>query len=117
MRFLVERCDLAIEEGEVALPLRVVRRARQERGDDRATGPQRGQGVRQVALAAMDGGIAADPSAYDAEIERNQRDLEAAGHWGVPTMVFEGEPFFGQDRLELLLWRLRQSGLRPRAGA
>ena len=68
-------------------------------------------------LAAMDAGIAADPSAYDAEIERNQRDLEAAGHWGVPTMVFEGEPFFGQDRLELLLWRLRQSGLRPRAGA
>ena len=47
-------------------------------------------------------------------IDRNQADLEAAGHWGVPTMVFEGEPFFGQDRLDLLLWRLKQAGLEPR---
>jgi hypothetical protein len=38
-----------------------------------------------------------------------------AGHWGVPTFVFEGEPYFGQDRMDLLLWRLRQRGLRPRA--
>ena len=45
----------------------------------------------------------------------NQRDLEAAGHWGVPTMVFAGEPFFGQDRIELLLWRMGQHGLAPRA--
>jgi 2-hydroxychromene-2-carboxylate isomerase len=26
-------------------------------------------------------------------------------------MVFEGEPFFGQDRFDLLVWRLRQHGL------
>ena len=45
---------------------------------------------------------------------RAVRALEAAGHWGVPTSVFAGEPFFGQDRLELLLWRLRQHGLRHR---
>ena len=38
-----------------------------------------------------------------------------AGHWGVPTMVFEGEPFFGQDRLDVLLWRLKQNGLKERA--
>ncbi|TMB53500.1 MAG: 2-hydroxychromene-2-carboxylate isomerase, partial [Deltaproteobacteria bacterium] len=37
-----------------------------------------------------------------------------AGHWGVPTMVFAGEPFFGQDRIELLVWRMRQHGLRAR---
>ena len=30
------------------------------------------------------------------------------------TMVFDGEPFFGQDRIDLLLWRLRQHGLQPR---
>jgi hypothetical protein len=30
-------------------------------------------------------------------------------------MVFQGEPFFGQDRIELLVWRLRQHGLRARA--
>jgi len=32
----------------------------------------------------------------------------------VPTMVFEGEPFFGQDRLDLLVWRLEQHGLARR---
>ena len=68
-----------------------------------------------VDLAAMDAAITADPARYDAIIAQNQRDLEAAGHWGVPTMVFEGEPFFGQDRLDLLLWRMRQHGLAPRA--
>jgi 2-hydroxychromene-2-carboxylate isomerase len=67
-------------------------------------------------LAAMDAAVAADPASYDATIAENQRDLEAAGHWGVPTMVFENEPFFGQDRLDLLVWRLQQHGLRRRAG-
>ena len=51
----------------------------------------------------------------DAAIAANQQALESAGHWGVPTMVFEGEPFFGQDRLEVLLWRMKQSGLQPRS--
>lgn len=66
-------------------------------------------------LAVMDRAIAADPARYDAIIENNQRELEAAGHWGVPTMVFEGEPFFGQDRIELLLWRMGKHGLARRA--
>lgn len=66
-------------------------------------------------LAAMDRAVTADPARYDAIIDANQHDLEAAGHWGVPTMVFAGEPFFGQDRLELLLWRLGQHGLSRRA--
>jgi 2-hydroxychromene-2-carboxylate isomerase len=43
-------------------------------------------------LAEMDAAVAADPARYDAIIAKNQADLEAAGHWGVPTMVFEGEP-------------------------
>ncbi len=45
------------------------------------------------------------------EIERNQDALDAAGHWGVPTMVFKGEPFFGQDRIDTLRWRLDRAGL------
>jgi 2-hydroxychromene-2-carboxylate isomerase len=49
-----------------------------------------------------------------AEIEANQDAHRAAGHWGVPTMVFEDEPFFGQDRFEVLVWRLKQKGLAPR---
>ena len=39
-----------------------------------------------------------------------------AGHWGVPLMVFQGEPFFGQDRIEDLTWRMRQHGLVERGG-
>jgi len=67
-----------------------------------------------VALDELDAAIASDPARYDAVIADNQRALEAAGHWGVPTMVFEGEPFFGQDRIYLLIWRLRQHGVAPR---
>ena len=46
------------------------------------------------------------------EIEANQKSLEAAGHWGVPTFVHEGEPFFGQDRIETLRWHLANCGLK-----
>ncbi len=51
---------------------------------------------------------------YDvrAEIAKNHEMLEEAQHWGVPTMVFKGEPFFGQDRIDTLRWRLDQAGLR-----
>lgn len=44
-------------------------------------------------------------------IEANQAALDASGHWGVPTLVFEGEPFFGQDRIDTLRWRLETSGV------
>jgi len=44
------------------------------------------------------------------EISRNQDELEQAGHWGVPTMVVRGEPFFGQDRIDTLRWRLELLG-------
>jgi 2-hydroxychromene-2-carboxylate isomerase len=65
-------------------------------------------------LAEMETTIGRDAARLDAVIEQNHGELEAAGHWGVPTMVFQGEPFFGQDRLDLLVWRLRQHGLRER---
>ncbi|MBV7260130.1 2-hydroxychromene-2-carboxylate isomerase [Erythrobacter crassostreae] len=52
-----------------------------------------------------------DAVALDAEIAENQAALEAAGHWGVPTLVFDGEPFFGQDRIEMGQWRMKQKGL------
>ncbi|MBI1181658.1 MAG: 2-hydroxychromene-2-carboxylate isomerase [Alphaproteobacteria bacterium] len=60
----------------------------------------------------LDAAIADDPDGWDARLAANQQALEAAGHWGVPTMVFEGEAFFGQDRIDVLVWRLRQHGLR-----
>ncbi|MFN3232093.1 MAG: 2-hydroxychromene-2-carboxylate isomerase [Alphaproteobacteria bacterium] len=66
-------------------------------------------------LAAMDAAIEADPEKHDAGIKANEAAHERAGHWGVPTMAFKGEPFFGQDRIDALIWRLKQKGLKKRA--
>lgn len=65
-------------------------------------------------LDELDAEAASDADALDAEISGNQKALEAAGHWGVPTLVFEGEPFFGQDRVEMARWRMEQKGLAKR---
>lgn len=62
-------------------------------------------------FAALEAEAAGDAAALDEEIEANQAALEAAGHWGVPTLVFEGEPFFGQDRIAMAQWRMEQKGL------
>jgi 2-hydroxychromene-2-carboxylate isomerase len=62
-------------------------------------------------LAAMDAAVAADPDRYERIIAGNEQDHAASGHWGVPTFVFENEPFFGQDRIELLIWRMQGKGL------
>lgn len=61
-------------------------------------------------LAAMERAI--EHGDHLDEVERNHAGLDSAGHWGVPTMVVRGEPFFGQDRVETLRWRLDQLGLR-----
>jgi len=65
-------------------------------------------------LAELDRIQSAEKARLEAVIEQNQKDHEAAGHWGVPTCAFRGEPFFGQDRLDVLLWRLEKSGLTRR---
>lgn len=49
-----------------------------------------------------------------AEIAQNVADQKDAGHWGVPLFVFQNEPFFGQDRLDHLIWRMKQNGLTER---
>jgi len=61
-------------------------------------------------LAQMEAAIAG--SDHMDEIDANHAALDAAGHWGVPTMVLRGEPFFGQDRIDTLRWRLDKYGLR-----
>jgi 2-hydroxychromene-2-carboxylate isomerase len=65
-------------------------------------------------LAAMDAAISADPDRYEHLISTNESDHAASGHWGVPTFVFEKEPFFGQDRIDLLIWRMQSKGLTRR---
>ena len=66
-------------------------------------------------LDAMDQQIVADADRLEAVIQNNQADHEKAGHWGVPTCAYKGEPFFGQDRIDVLQWRLQQKGLQRRA--
>ena len=61
-------------------------------------------------LADMERAI--DNGTHMEDIEENHAGLGAAGQWGVPTFVFDGEPFFGQDRIDTLCWRLDQQGLR-----
>ena len=64
-------------------------------------------------LGALDTDAASESEALDGEIAANQSALETGGHWGVPTLVFDGEPFFGQDRIEMAVWRMQQKGLEP----
>jgi len=59
-------------------------------------------------LADVERTVAREADALDRIIEANGRALEATGHWGTPTMVLDGEPFFGQDRVDLLLWRMAE---------
>lgn len=61
-------------------------------------------------LASMDAAIA-DPAWHRNTVEEGQAALASSGHWGVPTFVFEGEPFFGEDRIDTLRWRLGTKGL------
>ena len=59
--------------------------------------------------------LSTDSAKIDTQIFANQDLQAAAGHGGVPLMVLNNEPFFGQDRIDLLLWRLKQHGLTERA--
>lgn len=65
-------------------------------------------------LTEMDARVVDETARLEATIADNEAAHAAAGHWGVPTMVFDGEPFFGQDRLDVLLWRLKNHGLTER---
>jgi 2-hydroxychromene-2-carboxylate isomerase len=58
--------------------------------------------------------IQANPDKYDAVWQKSQDDFDMTGQGGVPTMTFNGEPFFGQDRFDQFFWRLRQNGLTQR---
>jgi 2-hydroxychromene-2-carboxylate isomerase len=54
------------------------------------------------------------PDMLEQVIADNQAAFDDAMHWGVPCMVFDGETFYGQDRLDVLLWRMMQKGLTDR---
>lgn len=45
------------------------------------------------------------------QIHTNQAEQDIH-HWGVPLMVYKGQPFFGQDRIDVLEWTLEQDGIK-----
>ena len=65
-------------------------------------------------LAEMDAAILAEEERLDAAIRQSEADQRLGGHYGVPLMVYDGEPFFGQDRFDQLLWRMQQKGMARR---
>jgi 2-hydroxychromene-2-carboxylate isomerase len=79
---------------------------------DHIAGALKGAGLDAEAMEAK---IAAEAERIDAIIEDNEQAQVQAGHWGVPLSVFQGEPFFGQDRLDDLVWRMQQQGLKERS--
>lgn len=68
-----------------------------------------------VDLNTLDAAIEKTPDHFEAIIVANEEAHRKSGHWGVPTFAFKGEPFFGQDRMDALLWRLEKNGLTRRS--
>ena len=66
-----------------------------------------------LGLSALNAWVDDNADNWPAQLLANDAALEEH-HWGVPTMLFEGEPFFGQDKIELLRWRMQQKGLQKR---
>jgi 2-hydroxychromene-2-carboxylate isomerase len=77
-----------------------------DQGDHLALAAQRAG----LELSALEEWVRDNAGVWPQLLVANDRALEHH-HWGVPTMVFDGEPFFGQDKIELLLWRMKQKGL------
>ncbi len=67
-----------------------------------------------LSLAELDAQVASEGDRLDLAITTNQDAQRVGGHYGVPLMVFDGEPFFGQDRFDQLKWRMEQRGLARR---
>lgn len=87
--------------------------------DGRIDGWDQGDHLRLAAeragleLPVLEQWVSDNDSEWRQQLLANDTALEEH-HWGVPTMVFDGEPFFGQDKIELLLWRMQQKGLAKR---
>ncbi|MFT4768013.1 MAG: 2-hydroxychromene-2-carboxylate isomerase, partial [Glaciecola sp.] len=62
-------------------------------------------------LNVMDAAISSGDQ-HKETVAKNQEDQLAAGHRGVPLFVYKSEPFFGQDRIDSLCWRLEKDGLK-----
>ncbi|MEK7265473.1 MAG: DsbA family protein [Pseudomonadota bacterium] len=66
-----------------------------------------------LSLASLEDFARDNKEAIGAALKRNE-DAQMAQHWGVPLMVLDDEPFFGQDRLDSLVWRLDLKSLKKK---
>ena len=57
-----------------------------------------------------------ETAAVHAEYQANTDEAMALGVFGAPTYVFDGELFWGQDRLDMLEWRLNRSSVSVEGG-
>lgn len=81
------------------------------KGWDQGNRLQRAVKSAGLTLSELDEAIENAPNSHLEEIRCNEEALAQAGHWGVPTLVFRDEAFFGQDRIDVCRWRLEQQGL------
>ncbi len=85
--------------------------------DGRTKNWDRGDKLAQAVASAgldldeLDAAIAKQRDSLQDELLANGEALVACGHWGVPTFVVDGEPFFGQDRFDQVLWRLTHKAI------
>ncbi|MES2342823.1 MAG: DsbA family protein [Pseudomonadota bacterium] len=84
--------------------------------DDWHLGDHIAQATARAGLDPAEIAAASDDEAerLHAVIEASQVAQREAGHYGVPMIAFNGEPFFGQDRFDQFKWRLEQQGLKAR---
>ncbi len=64
---------------------------------------------RAMAAAGMEAQAVLSANSWESvvsDLAANNEAMHGFGHWGVPLMVHNGEPFYGQDRFDQLLWRL-----------
>lgn len=112
---MLMRLGLAAEEGEakgLAFARAVARRVwgGTENWPDR-THMEEAAREAGLSLSSLEAYAAANEPALLARMAENET-AQLQHHWGVPLMVLDEEPFFGQDRLDSLVWRLDQKGLR-----
>jgi 2-hydroxychromene-2-carboxylate isomerase len=62
-------------------------------------------------LTELDQVVTNEGDRLEAAIASNRTSQLAAGHWGAPLFVHDGETFFGHDRIDDLIWHLEHTGL------
>jgi 2-hydroxychromene-2-carboxylate isomerase len=108
--FRLSRLGILAAEAGVGLPFITTASRLIWGGEAWTEGDHLAQAMAEIGidLPALDAAISGREAELDARLHENDQALRKAGHWGVPTCVVAGEPFFGMDRLDVLEWRLDQ---------